>query len=82
MGALNMREVVCPQCGSRKVFHYTDAYVVRKPHITADSAQIEFEKIGTEEYDDFFYLCRDCEYRPDEKELLAASLLAVANERD
>jgi DNA-directed RNA polymerase subunit RPC12/RpoP len=64
-----MKPVACPNCGSGKVFHFTDAYVVRNPVID-DDGSIELLESHTNEYDDCFYECSDCGNKPDEYELL------------
>jgi DNA-directed RNA polymerase subunit RPC12/RpoP len=65
-----MKEVVCPECRSERLYHYTDAYVLRSPVVKEDGSMglIEFD---TEEYDEFFE-CRDCGHRPTEAELISA----------
>jgi predicted nucleic-acid-binding Zn-ribbon protein len=71
-----MKEIACPKCGSRNVHHYTDAYVLRTPVIREDGS-IELLEYQTNEYDDCFFECYDCGYRPTEDELLTGDLLIV-----
>lgn len=63
-----MRNVPCPRCGSNSLLHYTDAYVLRRPVIN-EMGQLELADERTNEYDDSFFDCEDCGYRPTEDEL-------------
>jgi len=67
-----MKEVLCPQCGSDSLLHYTDAYVLRRPVIN-DEGQLQLADERTNEYDDNFFDCEDCGYRPTENELLLSA---------
>jgi hypothetical protein len=67
-----MKEVLCPQCGSDSLRHHTDAYVVRRPIIN-DEGRLELTDERTDEYDDYFFACEDCWYRPAENELLLSA---------
>jgi rubredoxin len=67
-----MKRVVCPQCGSERVYHYTDVYVVREP-VLRDDGQIRLVDFETEEFADFF-MCRECEFRPKAEELIASAV--------
>lgn len=67
-----MKEVPCPRCGSDSLMHYTDAYVLRRP-VVNDEGQLELRDERTNEYDDSFFDCEDCGYRPTEDELLLSS---------
>jgi hypothetical protein len=69
-----MKQVVCPSCGSPDVHHYTDAYVLRTPVVREDG-NIELHECQTNEYDDCFFECLECGYRPTEEELLSGCLL-------
>jgi hypothetical protein len=64
-----MNKVLCPKCGGSKIYHYTDAYVLREPVITMDGS-LRLIELGTNEYDDQFFECIECGYRPSEKEIL------------
>jgi DNA-directed RNA polymerase subunit RPC12/RpoP len=66
---MKMTPVVCPKCGSQSVFHYTDAYVLRKPVLREDGA-LDLVEYDTNEFDDSFFECFDCGYRPVESELI------------
>jgi DNA-directed RNA polymerase subunit RPC12/RpoP len=65
-----MKAIICPECKSERLYHYTDAYVLRSPVIKDDGGLglIEFD---TDEYARFFE-CRDCGHKPTEAELLSA----------
>lgn len=67
-----MKEVPCPRCGSHTLLHYTDAYVLRTPMVN-DEGQLELKDERTNEYDDNFFACEDCGYRPTEDELLLSA---------
>ena len=67
-----MKEVPCPRCGGDSLLHYTDAYVLRTPVIN-DEGQLELKEEQTNEYDDNFFDCGDCGYRPTEEELLLSA---------
>ncbi|HEV2577786.1 MAG TPA: hypothetical protein VGU25_11305 [Acidobacteriaceae bacterium] len=67
-----MKEVPCPRCGSDSLLHYTDAYVLRRP-VVNDEGQLELADERTNEYDDNFFDCEDCGYRPTENELLLSA---------
>lgn len=67
-----MRQIVCPECESRKVHHYTDAYVIRTPTISK-SGKLKLLAFCTNEYDDSFFECLDCGHRPSEAEILSAA---------
>lgn len=67
-----MKKVPCPRCGSDSLLHYTDAYVLRAPVIN-DEGQLELRGERTNEYDDSFFDCEDCGYRPAEDELLLSA---------
>jgi len=67
-----MKEVLCPRCGSDSLLHYTDAYVLRTPVIN-DEGRLELTVERTSEYDDSFFDCEDCGYRPTEDELLLSA---------
>lgn len=64
-----MRSIRCPACGSRELQHYTDACVVRRV-VVDDGGAIRLQQGRTNEYDDNFFECDDCGYRPEEQELL------------
>lgn len=64
-----MRRVRCPHCGSDKLYHYTDAYVVRNP-IISDTGEIELSYSHKDEFDENFFECRDCGHQPTESEIL------------
>jgi hypothetical protein len=76
-----MKQIACPNCGSRKLRHYTDAYLVWTPVLQDDGTlgKLDPEK---EEYDEFFE-CRDCGHKPTEGELLlsAAQLIGGAPQK-
>ncbi len=63
-----MEPVVCPRCKGHDVRHYTDAYVIRVPFLD-ENGEIVLLDDDTNEYDDCFYECLDCGYRPAEDEL-------------
>ena len=67
-----MKQIICPNCKGQDVHHYTDAYVVRAP-VVKDDGSIELLDDRTNEYDDWFFECHDCGFRPTEEELLAAA---------
>lgn len=67
-----MKEVYCPRCGSDSLLNYRDAYVLRRPVIN-DEGQLELADERTNEYDDNFFDCEDCGYRPTEEELLLSA---------
>jgi hypothetical protein len=67
-----MNQVLCPQCGSDSLLHYTDAYILRTPVIN-DEGQLLLTGERTNEYDDNFFDCEDCGYRPTEDELLLSA---------
>jgi hypothetical protein len=66
-----MTAIPCPKCGGANLRHFTDAYVIRKP-VMNDEGEIELVDDDTNEYDDSFFECGDCGYRPEEDELLPA----------
>jgi hypothetical protein len=68
-----MKQITCPECKSSEVHHYTDAYVIRTPVIKEDGS-IDLIEDRTNEYDDRFFECFDCGYRPTEDELLSCAL--------
>jgi hypothetical protein len=68
-----MKEVTCPICGGHNVYHYTDAYVVRRPRFEDDGA-IQLVELETVEYDDCFFECTDCGARPSESELTSGQV--------
>ncbi len=67
-----MKAIPCPKCGSSRLRHFTDAYVIRTPMIN-DNSEVELLDCDTNEYDDSFFQCDSCGYRPDEDELLSAN---------
>lgn len=67
-----MKQVMCPRCGSDSLLHYTDAYVLRMPMISSDG-KLELLTQQTNEYDDTFFDCEVCGYRPSEDEVLASA---------
>ncbi len=75
-----MKEMPCPRCGKDSLLHYTDAYVLRKPVIN-DEGQLELADERTNEYDDNFFDCEDCGYRPTEDELLVSAKGSSSGER-
>lgn len=64
-----MKQILCPQCGSDSLNHYTDAYVLRTPVIN-EEGEIDLIDERTNEYDDSFYECAECGHRPAEDELV------------
>jgi hypothetical protein len=74
-----MKEVVCPECGSSNVSHYTDAYVVRSPILKDDGSLVLLE-VDTLECEEFFQ-CFDCGHRPSTEELIACAVEGGANNR-
>jgi DNA-directed RNA polymerase subunit RPC12/RpoP len=72
-----MKQVVCPECGSQRLRHYTDAYLVWTPVLEDDGTLGKLDS-ETEEYDGFFE-CRDCGHRPSEEELLAWAARPVSD---
>lgn len=69
VGGKFMKAISCPKCGSSRLRHFTDAYVIRTPVIN-DEGEIELLDDDTNEYDDSFFECDDCGHRPEEDELL------------
>ena len=67
-----MNQIICPKCRGNNVHHYTDAYVLRTPVMKEDGS-LDLLDDQTNEFDDCFFECSDCEYRPTEDELLAAA---------
>lgn len=67
-----MKPIICPECKSQEVHHYTDAYVLRTPVVKRDGS-IRLLACQTNEFDDCFFECLQCGYRPTEEELLAAA---------
>jgi hypothetical protein len=76
-----MKPVRCPLCGSQEIFHYTDAYVLRRPYVN-EVGTLDLVEDQTNEYDDCFFECMECGCRPTEDELLSsgASGLTASNE--
>jgi DNA-directed RNA polymerase subunit RPC12/RpoP len=68
-----MKQIVCPECGSRDVHHYTDAYVLRTP-VIKEGGRIELLEYDTDQFDDSFFECLRCGHRPTESELLIAAV--------
>lgn len=68
-----MRSIVCPSCRSESIFHYTDAYVLRKPILKQDG-KIDLIDYDTDEYDESFFECVECGLRPSETELAQAAV--------
>lgn len=64
-----VKQVLCPRCGSEYLLHYTDAYVLRTPMLN-DEGELELIDDRTNEYDDSFIECAECGHRPEEEELL------------
>jgi hypothetical protein len=62
--------ICCPNCQGKMLHHYTDAYVIRTPVIN-DAGELELLDNHTNEYDDNFFECFECGYRPSEEELVA-----------
>ena len=67
-----MKQILCPECGSEFLLHYTDAYVLRTP-VTNDRGELELVDDRTNEYDDSFFECAECGCRPSEDDLLFAA---------
>jgi hypothetical protein len=67
-----MRPVVCPSCGKKSIFHYTDAYVLRKP-VLKPNGKLDLVEFDTNEYDGSFFECLECGRRPSEGELVQAA---------
>lgn len=68
-----MKQIICPKCRGSEVRHYTDAYVLRVPIIKEDGS-VDLLDDQTNEYDDRFFECLDCGYKPTEDELLSAAI--------
>ena len=67
-----MRQIACPKCGSPKVYHYRDAYVLRTP-VIGDDGKLSLLEYQTNEYDDNFFECLNCGERATEAELISAA---------
>jgi DNA-directed RNA polymerase subunit RPC12/RpoP len=72
-----MKQIVCPECGSRKLRHYSDVYLVWTPVLKDDGTLGKLDS-ETEQYDEFFE-CRDCGHKPSEKELLSWAARPVSD---
>ena len=66
-----MKRIICPKCKVSEMHHYTDAYVLRVPVIKEDGS-IKLLDDQTIEFDDCFFECPECGFRPTEDELLSA----------
>lgn len=63
-----MKQIACPECNGQNLRHYTDAYVLRVPML-GENGEITLLDEQTNEFDDSFYECIDCDYRLREEEL-------------
>ncbi len=70
-----MMQIICPRCGNPDVYHYTDAFVLRRAVVQEDGS-LGLVEFGTNEYDDNFFECLRCGQRPTEEELLKAAMAA------
>ena len=68
-----MKQIICPKCKGGEVRHYTDAHVIRTP-VVGEDEDIDLIDDFTNEYDDQFFECSDCAYRPTEDELLSFAI--------
>lgn len=66
-----MRQVTCPECGSSKLRHYEDVYLVWTP-VLEDDGNLGRLNPETEEYSEYFE-CKGCGHRPSESELLSCA---------
>jgi DNA-directed RNA polymerase subunit RPC12/RpoP len=66
-----MKHIVCPECDSQRLYHYTDVYVLRTPVVKEDGS-LGLLDFDTDEFAGFFECC-DCGHRPTEAELLSSA---------
>ncbi len=74
-----MKELVCPECGSSDLTHYTNAFVLRDP-VLKDDGSLELLEVDTLEYEKYFQ-CFDCGHRPSAEALIACGMETGASKR-
>lgn len=67
-----MNQILCPKCGGEFLYQYTDAYVRRTPFLD-DKGNLILVEEGTTEFDENFFQCASCGYRPNEHHLIPSA---------
>lgn len=71
-----MKQIPCPECGSRALRHFEDMYQVWTP-VVDDDGKLGRLNPETERYAKYFE-CRNCGHRPSEAELLSPRPINLA----
>jgi len=72
-----MNQILCPKCRSEFLFHYTDAYVLRTPFLD-EKGSLRLVGKETTEFDENFFQCAHCGYRPEEEDLAQGRIAKVS----